>query len=59
MTDSAIVKPVVSENKAEQVIVKPVISKNETLIDVSQNESGKTDSSYLSIVFIIIFYNPK
>lgn len=44
MTDSAIVKPVVSENKAEQVIVKPVISKNETLIDVSQNESGKTDS---------------
>ena len=44
MTDSAIVKPVLSENKAEQVIVKPVISKNETLIDVSQNESGKTDS---------------
>ena len=44
MTDSAIVKPVLSENKAEQVIVKPVISKNGTLIDVSQNESGKTDS---------------
>ncbi len=43
-TDSAIVKPVLSENKAEEVIVKPVISKNETVIDVSQNESGKTDS---------------
>lgn len=43
-TDSAIVKPVLSENKAEQAIVKPVISKNETALDVSQNESGKTDS---------------
>lgn len=43
-TDSAIVKPILSENKAEQSIVKPVISKNETVIDVSQNESGKTDS---------------
>lgn len=42
--DSAIVRPVLSENKGESAIVKPVISKNETVIDVSRNESGKTDS---------------
>lgn len=42
--DSAIVKPVLSENEGESAIVKPVISKNEAVIDVSRNESGKTDS---------------
>ena len=42
--DSAIVRPVLSENKGESAIVKPVISKNEAVIDVSRNESGKTDS---------------
>lgn len=42
--DSAIVKPVISENKPDSVIVKPVISQNEATIEVSRNESGKTDS---------------
>lgn len=42
--DSAIVKPVISENKAEPANVKPVISKNEATIEVSRNESEKTDS---------------
>ncbi len=42
--DSVIVKPALSENTTESAVVKPVISQNETIIEVSRNESGKTDS---------------
>lgn len=43
-SESTIVKPVLSENKAEPVIVKPVVSQKETNIEISRNESAKTDS---------------
>lgn len=43
-SESAIVKPVLSENKAESTIAQPAIGQREANLEVSRNETGKTDS---------------